>query len=43
MLKCGVEYHDLRPSHFQRGKEVQARRLLRRLKALGVEVILKAA
>ena len=43
MLKYGVEYHDLGPNHFDRDKDAQAQRLLRRLKALGVEVILKAA
>jgi transposase len=43
MLKYGVEYHDLGPNHFDRDKEAQAQRLLRRLKALGVEVTLKAA
>ena len=43
MLKYGVEYHDLGPNHFDRDKEHQAQRLLRRLKALGVEVTLKEA
>lgn len=43
MLKYGVEYRDLGPNHFERDKQVQAQRLLRRLKALGVEVTLKAA
>jgi hypothetical protein len=43
MLKYGVEYHDLGPNHFERDKDVQTRRLLRRLKALGVEVTIKQA
>jgi transposase len=43
MLKYGVEYIDLGPNHFQRDKDAQAHRLLRRLKALGVEVTIKAA
>jgi transposase len=43
MLKYGVEYRDLGPSHFDRDKELQATRLIRRLKALGVEVIVKPA
>jgi transposase len=43
MLKYGVEYRDLGPNHFDRDKEVQARRLIRRLKALGVEVSVKPA
>jgi transposase len=43
MLKHGVEYRDLGPNHFERDKDVQAHRLLRRLKALGVEVAIKPA
>jgi transposase len=43
MLKYGVAYHDLGPNHFERDKQAQPQRLLRRLKALGVEVALKAA
>ena len=43
MLKHGVEYHDLGPNHFERDKLAQANRLLRRLKALGLEVTIKAA
>jgi transposase len=43
MLKYGVEYRDLGPNHFDRDKQLQATRLIRRLKALGVEVIVKPA
>ncbi len=43
MLRYGVEYHDLGPNHFDRDKTLQAARLIRRLKALGVEVEVKAA
>lgn len=43
MLKYGVEYRDLGPNHFERDKQAQANRLLRRLKALGVEVVVKPA
>jgi transposase len=43
MLKHGVEYHDLGSNHFERDKLAQAKRLLRRLKALGLEVTVKAA
>lgn len=43
MLKYGVEYRDLGPNHFDRDKQLQARRLLRRLKALGLEVTVRAA
>jgi transposase len=43
MLKYGVEYRDLGPHHFDRDKHVQAARLLRRLKALGVDVTVKPA
>jgi transposase len=43
MLKYGVEYRDLGPNHFERDKQLQAHRLLRRLKALGLEVTVKAA
>jgi hypothetical protein len=43
MLKYGTEYKDLGPNHFDRDKEVQARHLIRRLKALGLDVTIKAA
>jgi transposase len=43
MLKYGVEYIDLGTDHLQRNKDAQAHRLLRRLKALGVEVTIKPA
>jgi hypothetical protein len=43
MLKNGVEYQDLGPNHFERDKQAQASRLIRRLKALGLEVTIKAA
>lgn len=43
MLKYGVEYRDLGPNHFERDRQVQADRLLRRLKALGVDVVVKPA
>ena len=43
MLKYGVEYRDLGPNHFERDKQVQAHRLIRRLRALGVEVVVKPA
>jgi transposase len=43
MLKYGVEYRDLGPHHFDRDKQIQAARLLRRLKALGVEVTVRPA
>jgi transposase len=43
MLKYGVEYRDLGPDHFDRDKDLQATRLIRRLKALGVEVTVKPA
>lgn len=43
MLKYGVEYRDLGPNHFERDKQLQANRLLRRLRALGLEVTVKAA
>lgn len=43
MLKHGVPYHDLGPHHFDRDKHIQAHRLLRRLKALGLEVTIKPA
>ena len=43
MLKYGVEYIDLGPNHFQPDKDAQAHRLLRRLKALGLEVTIKTA
>jgi transposase len=43
MLKHGVEYRDLGPNHFDRDKDLQATRLIRRLKALGVEVTVKPA
>jgi transposase len=39
MLKGGTAYRDLGPDHFdRRSKEVQARRLLRRLADLGYAV-----
>jgi DHA1 family bicyclomycin/chloramphenicol resistance-like MFS transporter len=34
MLKYGIEYRDLGANHFERDKELQAQRLLRRLKLL---------
>jgi transposase len=43
MLKYGIEYRDLGANHFERDKELQAQRLLRRLKALGLEVTIRAA
>lgn len=43
MLKYGVEYRDLGPLHFERDKQVQVARLLRRLKGLGVEVAVSPA
>lgn len=43
MLKYGVEYRDLGPLHFERDKQLQVARLLRRLKGLGVEVAIKTA
>jgi transposase len=43
MLKYGVEYQDLGPNHFDRDKELQATRLIRRLKALGLQVIVTPA
>lgn len=43
MLKYGVEYRDLGPLHFERDKEVQVARLVRRLKGLGIEVTVKPA
>jgi hypothetical protein len=43
MLKHGVLYYDLGPHHFDRHKHVQAHRLLRRLKTLGLEVTIKPA
>jgi transposase len=43
MLKYGVEYRDLGRHHFDRDKQIQAARLLRRLKALGVEVTVRPA
>jgi hypothetical protein len=43
MLKYGVEYRDLGPNHFDRDKELQATRLIRRLKALGVQVTVTPA
>jgi transposase len=43
MLKYGVEYRDLGPHHFDRDKQIQAARLLRRLKALGVDVTVRPA
>ena len=44
MLRDGVEYHDLGARHFeQRNKEQLAKRLLQRLRDLGVAVEVKAA
>ena len=44
MLRDGVEYHDLGPQHFaHRDKEHLAKRLLQRLRDLGVNVEVKAA
>jgi transposase len=44
MLRDGVEYHDLGPHHLaQRDKEQAAKRLIQRLRDLGVEVEVKAA
>ena len=44
MLRDGVEYHDLGPHHFeQRDKEQLAKRLIQRLRDLGVAVEVRAA
>ena len=44
MLRDGVEYHDLGPHHFeQRDKDQLKKRLLQRLRDLGVAVEVKAA
>ena len=44
MLRDGVEYHDLGSQHFeQRDKDQLAKRLLQRLRDLGVAVEVKAA
>jgi transposase len=44
MLRDGVEYHDLGPHHFaQRDKDQATKRLIQRLRDLGVEVEVKAA
>lgn len=44
MLRDGVEYHDLGGRYYtQRDKEETAKRLLRRLRDLGIEVAVKAA
>ena len=44
MLRDGVEYHDLGVRYFeQRDKEQLAKRLLQRLRDLGVNVEVKAA
>ena len=44
MLRDGAEYHDLGPQHFaQRDKEQVTKRLLQRLRDLGVNVEVKAA
>jgi hypothetical protein len=44
MLRDGVEYHDLGAHHFeQRDKEQLAKRLIQRLRDLGVAVDVKAA
>jgi transposase InsO family protein len=42
-LKYGVEYRDLGRHHFDRDKQIQAARLLRRLKARGVQVSVQPA
>jgi transposase len=44
MIRDGVEYHDLGPHHFaQRDKDQATKRLIQRLRDLGVEVQVKAA
>jgi len=44
MLRDGVDYHDLGPHHFaQRDKEKLAKRLVERLRDLGLTVEVKAA
>ncbi|MBI4265706.1 MAG: IS110 family transposase [Acidobacteria bacterium] len=44
MLRDGVEYHDLGPQHFvEQNKEQVAKRLLQRLRDLGLNVEVKAA
>jgi len=43
MLKYGVEYHDLGSNHYERDEDTHAQRLLRRLKALGVDVTINPA
>ena len=44
MLRDGVEFHDLGPQHFaHHDKEQITKRLLRRLRDLGVEVEVKNA
>ena len=44
MLRDGVEYHDLGPEHFvHRDRDRIAKRLLERLRDLGVNVEVKAA
>lgn len=44
MIRDGVEYHDLGPHHFaQRDKDQATKRLIQRLRDLGVEVEVKAA
>jgi transposase len=44
MLRDGVEYHDLGTHHFeQRDQEQLAKRLIQRLRDLGVAVEVKAA
>ena len=44
MLRDGVEYHDLGPHHLaQRDKDQATKRLIQRLRDLGVEVEVKAA
>jgi transposase len=44
MLRDGVEYHDLGPQHFvEQNKEQVAKRLIQRLRDLGVVVEVKAA
>ena len=44
MLRDGVEYHDLGPDHWaQRDKDQATKRLIQRLRDLGVAVEVKAA
>lgn len=43
MLKNGVEYRDLGPLHYESDKQLQVKRLLRRLKGLGVDITVNPA